>query len=230
LAQRFSLRWFTPCTEVRLCGHATLATAATLFELGNTSRCLTFETLSGELLVSKKGGDAFRMDFPLNRLVQQDIQPLNELVKSVVDELPVHSVHYSPETRKVVIRLNDSVDAAGLRDMHPKFDRMLEAATAGLDVCGVSVTLVGGGEVDFFQRYFNPWVGVKEDPANGSSHTLLGPYWANVLSKNRLSSKALSARGGELVVDVDDGSGRVALEGSAKTVIAGSITIPDTKE
>ncbi|TWW67274.1 Phenazine biosynthesis-like domain-containing protein [Takifugu flavidus] len=68
---RFHLRWFTPTTEVSLCGHATLASAAVLFQhMKNVNHTLVFETRSGDLAVSMQEA-AYLMDFPLNTPVQQ---------------------------------------------------------------------------------------------------------------------------------------------------------------
>ncbi|MBQ3158883.1 MAG: PhzF family phenazine biosynthesis protein, partial [Clostridia bacterium] len=61
---RYHIRWFTPGTEVDLCGHATLASAFVLTRFFDTqAEELTFISLSGRLKVRKKG-EMLELDFP----------------------------------------------------------------------------------------------------------------------------------------------------------------------
>ena len=256
-AADFDLRWFTPTTEVPLCGHATLASAHALFDAGNACAELRFHTLSGVLAVSRAGGGgggALTMRFPHNApaavMDAATLAALRPLLAHTlraaggagggtapaaldVDAL-LHSVHYSGATRKLVVRLADAHWAV-LRELQPDPAAMLAADQAPLAalrggdcaaaqrgappyVTGVSVTVrappppppaasssaaaaaapavdddapVGAPAAaddgwpcryDFWSRYFTPWNGIPEDPVNGSSHTVLGPYWAAALA------------------------------------------------
>ena len=60
----YHLRWFTPASEIDLCGHATLASAWVILEKLEPGRPeVVFHTLSGELRVARKL-DLLTMDFP----------------------------------------------------------------------------------------------------------------------------------------------------------------------
>lgn len=197
---RFKLRWFTPKVEVALCGHGTLAAAKALRLEGERAEPLRFLTLSGELCVSGGCGDApLAMAFPFNVAAPRH----DALVKALWSALlgdgseladAVDSMFYSPATRKLVVRLRDATPASLLAAWVPD-----PAAALRVDqgdepeasrVTGVSVTLRAAPAdpaapplqvVAFYSRYFSPWNGIPEDPVNGSSHTILGPLWADVL-------------------------------------------------
>ncbi|KAF4090542.1 hypothetical protein AMELA_G00053210 [Ameiurus melas] len=107
---RFGLRWFTPTHEINLCGHATLASAAVLFyKKENTNSVVTFETLSGELLVHQRG-ESLVMDFPLNKPEVQDRKKFNDILKAAVGELPIQDVCYCKTTKELLVRLHDTCD------------------------------------------------------------------------------------------------------------------------
>lgn len=226
---RFSLRWFTPTTEVKLCGHATLATAAALFSpaVGNANAALHFETLSGTLTASRGSGDSswIALDFPGNppRPVDDADAELRELAEAVLEGSSLSSApmacFLSQTTRKLVIKSSAAV--AELASLRPPFAKLL-ALHNGSRVTGVSVTAAGGPaeHFDFSSRYFAPWNGINEDPVNGSSHTVLAPLWGELLGKRRLRAWQASQRGGELLLQLQD-DGRVKLEGQAVVVIEG---------
>jgi len=100
------------------------------------------------------------------------------------------------------------------------------SGTDGIDVRGVIVTTCGTDDetrqYDFVSRYFSPWNGIKEDPVTGSAHTVLAKYWSDHLHKSSFFCSQLSARGGELAVQIQ-GDDRVHLQGYATTVLKGHI-------
>ncbi|KAL4425688.1 hypothetical protein ABPG75_009704 [Micractinium tetrahymenae] len=243
---RFRLRWFTPAIEVPLCGHATLASAAALlFGEGNPAEQLTFETLSGELRVSRQraaagssggggGGSSGRhvlsMDLPLVPASAADVPPGMEagsaLVQAAVGSLPVRDVLYAPALRYLFIVLD-----AGVRDafhqLSPDNQKLKDAHTGG-QLVGVIVSVQGDGERHhFLSRFFAPWAGIAEDPVTGSAHSVLGPYWAAALGTASLRARQCSPRGGELGVEVRAEEGRVVVSGSAVTVFKGHLFLPD---
>lgn len=190
----FGLRWFTPACEVALCGHATLASAAVLFDsIGNANAEVTFETLSGKLM-ARRQGSSICLNFPLNSCVPlPKDEALTRLIKAVVGDLRVKDIEYSKTTKKLLLCLEPSLTREDLENLSPDFQAMLSALSSGL-VRGVIVTLQGtkangcvdgSGEVyDFVSRYFAPWVGISEDPVTGSAHTVLASYWSQRLKKD----------------------------------------------
>jgi PhzF family phenazine biosynthesis protein len=218
-ATTFSLRWFTPTVEVRLCGHATLATAAVLFgSVDVKAASVTFQTLSGDL-VARCERDATAnalnivLDFPLDTPVVCD-PPASVLAAIGVTQ--VEAAVYGASTCDLLVHL---ADARQLRDLQPNFAAMM--ACEGMDSYrGLMVTAAGDPPYDFVSRFFAPWVGIDEDPVTGSAHTLLAPYWAARLGKREMRAYQASARGGEVGVRLIDG-GRVELTGDAVVVFEG---------
>jgi len=205
----FDLRWFTPTTEVALCGHATLASAFVLFNHKNwTANEIRFQTRkSGQLIVSRSD-DLLEMDFP-SRPSHSRQAPLG--IKEALGVSPV-AVLGSAEDILVVL---DSEKA--VQEVRPDF-RALEQVE-----CRGTVVTARGSQSDFVSRFFAPRVGVPEDPVTGSAHCVLIPYWANVLGKKELHALQLSKRGGELFC-IDAGE-RVKISGKAVLYLEGTITI-----
>lgn len=177
------LRWFTPITEVALCGHATLASAYVLFELRRwPEKIIRFQTRrSGQLVVEKKDY-LFEMDFPSR-------PPTREMPADGFSEtlgIAPMEVLDSEEDIFVVLESEKCV-----RDLKPNF-----TALAGLECRGVIVT-ARGETSDFVSRFFAPAVGIAEDPVTGSAHCVLVPYWARLLKKNSLHAIQVSRRGGD---------------------------------
>jgi len=232
----FGLRWFTPTCEVPLCGHATLASAAILFNFaGNSNTQLTFETLSGNLLARKEGG-LICLDLPLNNscpVADEDQAKLAYLIKAVVGDLAVEDVEYSKTTKKLLLCLKPSVTREDLENLTPDLQAMMSAKSSR-DVRGVIVTLQGtvsngcldanGTAYDFYSRYFAPWVGIPEDPVTGSAHTVLASFWSSRLNKKDLFARQCSSRGGELRIHVRQDN-RVDIAGQTVIVLQGSLRL-----
>lgn len=232
----FGLRWFTPTCEVPLCGHATLASAAILFNFaGNSNTQLTFETLSGNLLARKEGG-LICLDLPLNNscpVADEDQAKLAHLIKAVVGDLAVEDVEYSKTTKKLLLCLKPSVTREDLENLTPDLQAMMSSKSSR-DVRGVIVTLQGtvsngcldanGTAYDFYSRYFAPWVGIPEDPVTGSAHTVLASFWSARLDKKDLFARQCSSRGGELRIHVRQDN-RVDIAGQTVIVLQGSLRL-----
>lgn len=203
----YHLRWFTPAAEVKLCGHATLATAHVLFEvMGVDKQELRFSTLSGILTVTRDG-NRMSMDFP----GQPSRKHVDSAVAGALGKTPAalfESLYY--------IALFDNADeVAALRpDMK---------AVEALPTMGVVAT-APGRDADFVSRFFAPSVGVPEDPVTGSAHCALAPFWAQKLSKNQLEGHQISSRGGRVYCEVV--GDRVILSGKTALYLEGMIHLP----
>ncbi|KAJ8248255.1 hypothetical protein GJAV_G00240060 [Gymnothorax javanicus] len=224
---RFGLRWFTPTNEVPLCGHATLASAAVLFNhKKNLNAAIAFETLSGDLRVRPRG-DSIVMDLPLHKPVAQAPSELKDIVTATVGGLSVQDLCYSAETKKLLIRLSDGCDRSALTSLRPNATDLLRSDSTGR-IKGVIVTVKGSPTVqpgyDFFSRYFAPWNGIPEDPVTGSAHSVLAAYWSEKLGKERMLAFQCSDRGGELELALRS-DGRVDISGQAVIVLKGTLTL-----
>lgn len=205
----FDLRWFTPTTEVDLCGHATLASAFVLFnERGFDKSEIRFHSRSGVLTVSREG-DLLTLDFP-SRPAAACVAP--EALTRGLSAMP-----------KEVLKSRDYLavfaSEAEVRALKPDF-----AALQTLDCIGIIAT-APGDNCDFVSRFFAPAVGINEDPVTGSAHCTLIPFWAERLGKTRLFARQVSQRGGELFCE-SVGS-RVRIGGRAMLYLRGETQIQD---
>ncbi|KAI7805307.1 phenazine biosynthesis-like domain-containing protein [Triplophysa rosa] len=221
---RFGLRWFSPQTEVPLCGHATLASAAVLFHIkNNVNPVVVFETMSGELYV-RQHGESLIMDFPLNKPKPQDQHEVIDLLRAAVGDLPIQDVCYSETTKKLMVRLADTCDRGKLVSLKPEAEALLRHETTGR-IKSLIITLKGAQTGhDFYSRVFAPWVGVPEDPVTGSAHTVLAGYWSEKLGKKKMLAYQCSSRGGELKLEIRD-MGRLDISGHAQIILQGTLKI-----
>ncbi len=214
--EAFGLRWFTPKAEVDLCGHATLASAHVLWETGRlpADEEARFDTRSGRL-VCRRVDDRIEMNFPADP--PKSCEPPAGLAAA----LGVEPVAYARGRFDYLVELASEEQ---VRAVAPDFRELTE-----LPERGVMVTARGGGEYDFISRFFAPGMGIDEDPATGSAHCCLAPYWAAKLGKQEMRAFQASERGGEITVRLGGGleSGRVVLGGHAVTVLRGELVGPD---
>ncbi len=204
---KFHIRWFTPVSEVDLCGHATLASSYVLFNiLGYKSNEIIFNSRSGELIVEKEN-ELISLNFPTRK---PKMVKAEEILLNAFPETP-DEVLFNKSTMCVF----DSEDT--IRNMQPKIRYFLN-----IDTHGVIIT-APGDEVDFVSRFFAPDVGIDEDHVTGYAHTILIPYWAERLKKQKLHALQVSKRGGELICEyLGD---RVKIAGNAVLYLEGEIII-----
>jgi PhzF family phenazine biosynthesis protein len=203
----FDLRWFTPVAEVDLCGHATLATAHALWELGDlaASQPARFHTKSG-LLIATRRGDWIELDFPANPPTEMPAPA------GLLEALGLAAVYVGRTRFDYLVEIEDE-DA--VRAATPDF-----YALRNLGVRGVMITAPSGAhDFDFVSRFFAPGVGIDEDPVTGSAHCALAPYWQAKFGKDQLVGYQASARGGSVRCRVI--GDRVHLGGKAVTIVRG---------
>jgi PhzF family phenazine biosynthesis protein len=204
----FGLRWFTPTVEVDLCGHATLASAHVLWELGEEGSQLAFLTRSGRLTAERVEGGV-QLNFPADPPARCD--PPAGLAAALGAE-PVAT------SRGRSFYLVELADAGAVRALTPDI-----AAVGALEASAVIVTAPGDGDTDFVSRFFAPRFGIAEDPVTGAAHCCLAPYWEDRLGRTGLTGYQASARGG--FVDVAVKGDRVLLTGQAVTILRGELLV-----
>jgi PhzF family phenazine biosynthesis protein len=208
---RRGLRWFTPEVEIKLCGHATLASAFTIFtELEPRRDEVRFDTLSGELIVTRQR-DRLVMDFPCWRLERVDAVP--EALTEGLQAAPVEV--WMSATRDNFFVVLDS--QAAVEALRPDMQRL-----SSLHPAGVAVT-APGRSADFVCRYFAPSYGIPEDPGTGSIQCGLMPYWAERLGRASLRSLQVSRRGAEFASELR--GGRTFISGQAVKYLEGWIEV-----
>ncbi|MBA2113275.1 PhzF family phenazine biosynthesis protein [Bremerella alba] len=199
------LRWFTPTVEVDLCGHATLATAYTLWQHKGfpSDQTLRFETRSGTLTASPHG-DRIELDFPI--ATAHETAPVDGLLES----LGICDFAFCGKNDWDWLIEVPSAD--DVRRLNPN-DALLAPVTArGVMVTSGSDSL----EYDFISRFFAPAAGISEDPVTGSAHCVLGEYWSGKLDQKILQAYQASPRGGEVEVEIRNK--RALLRGHAVVV------------
>jgi PhzF family phenazine biosynthesis protein len=203
----YKIRWFTPATEVDLCGHATLASAFVIFEsLLPEAREVRFSSRGGALRVTRDG-PRLALDFPA-----RPAQP-REAPAGLAQALgrPPREVLAARDLMAVYEREDD------VRGLRPDMARIAMLADFAV------IVTAPGDECDFVSRFFAPAQGLPEDPVTGSSHCTLVPYWAQRTGKTSLRARQLSARGGELFCELR--GDRVLIAGSAVKYLEGTIEI-----
>lgn len=207
---RFGLRWMTPTIEVPLCGHATLASAHTLFEeLGVAAPALAFDTQSGPLGV-RRAGARLEMDFPADRPHRV------ETPDGLAEALGARPVEVWAG-RFLVAVLGGEHEVRGLKPDLAALQSISSIATQGRGNVGVAALAAPGGAYDVIDRFFAPGSGIPEDPATGGLHCSLGPLFADKLGKPLLRFyQAYPGRGGDIEAEV--AGDRVLLRGRAVTV------------
>jgi PhzF family phenazine biosynthesis protein len=208
-AEGYNLRWFTPAVEIELCGHATLASAHILWELGllKPGEQAIFHTLSG-LLSAKQKGKWIEMNFPA-KVEEQAIAPAR-----LIEALGVEVKYVGKNQFDYLVEVESEDVVCNIK---PDFGLLQTVAARGVIV----TSLADSGEYDFVSRFFAPNVGVSEDPVTGSAHCYLSPFWSKRLGKDELIGYQASARGG--VVKVRYVGDRVFLGGQAVTVLRGEL-------
>jgi len=203
----YELRWFTPETEVDLCGHATLASSHVIFNLlKNETEKITFQTKSGKLEVTRRG-DLLVMNFPSRK-------PMPTKIPDDVAEALGKEPKEALQSRDLLLLYESEEDVLSLQ---PNFNLL-----AKIDCFGYIAT-AKGNEADFVSRFFAPTQGINEDPVTGSAHSTLIPFWAERLGKNELLAHQISKRGGELFCKLL--GDRVEIAGNSVLYLTGTIDI-----
>jgi PhzF family phenazine biosynthesis protein len=204
-ADGFDLRWFTPITEVDLCGHATLASAHVLWEQGHlrADQTASFHTRSGLLEATKKGA-WIEMDFP-----STPAKPVSgiEALESALGAKPIFT---GQSKFDYLVELNSEEE---VRALQPDLASLRQLPVRGV----IATSRSSNAGYDFVSRFFAPAAGIDEDPVTGSAHCCLAPYWKERLGRDDLTGYQASARGG--YVRTRCGGGRVILSGQAVTVL-----------
>lgn len=207
----FKLRWFTPQVEVPLCGHATLASAHVLWEMGilQAHEQARFHTLSGLLKAERIEGNWIELDFPAH--YQQPYYDDRHLLNSLGLREAIYIGRYQDD---FLIEVESEEVVHGL---NPDHARLRQSGARGVIVTSAATT----NGYDFVSRFFGPGSGIDEDPVTGSAHCVLGPYWQWRIGRTEFVAYQASPRGG--VVRVRVAGERCILGGQAVTIMRGEL-------
>jgi PhzF family phenazine biosynthesis protein len=208
-AADFELRWFTPTVEVMLCGHATLASGHVVLSSDSDRERVTFRTRHAGVLEVARDGAGYALALPA---YPAEPKPLPSILVALGLPEGTETLWHPNGYGLVVLDSEEAV--AGLA---PNF----RALAAEADT--LTIVTAPGGETDVVSRVFAASAGIDEDPVTGSAHSVLTPYWAKRLGRDRFSAYQASARGGLLGCALD--GDRVVLTGTCVTVIEGAFLL-----
>ena len=204
----YDIKWFSPRAEIKLCGHGTLAAAYVIFRyLKKTIDEICFTSISGDLL-ARRYANKIQLDFPL--FMPEEFSELPEKLLECIDITP----RYCLLSYNYLLVFDEEQDIINAKI---NFTKLNTANDRGLIITAPSK------QVDFVSRFFPPQSTLLEDPATGSAHCSLAPYWMQRLGKNKLFAHQLSSRGGEIECEVTQN--RVLLAGSAVSYMQGTIDL-----
>ncbi|XVE73168.1 hypothetical protein DITRI_Ditri11bG0095600 [Diplodiscus trichospermus] len=235
---RFRLRWFTPVTEVKLCGHATLASAYILLTTGLVnSDIIEFDSLSGILTAQKvldikeptdvsqiqncqehQNWCSVELDFPIIPNTEFDSTEVSAISKALNGAAVIDIKRTTPGGDLLVVLPS----AESVIELQPLIDDIRKCAEGGIIASGAAPMESG---YDFATRCFFPKNGINEDPVTGSAYCALAPYWSQKLGKCDFIAYQASARGGILSLHLDEKNQRVLLRGKAITVMEGTLLV-----
>lgn len=201
----YELRWFTPTSEVALCGHATLASGHAVLGTQPGRNRVTFRTRKAGILAVARDGHGYKLALPAWK---PDPKPLPAILAALGLDGAVETLWHASRYALVVVE-----DEAIVRGLDPDFRKL---AAEG-DV--LTIVSARGRDTDIVSRAFAPGAGIDEDPVTGSAHAVMVPYWAEKLGRAEFSAFQASARGGRLGCRLD--GERVILWGRCVTVVEG---------
>ncbi len=208
----WGLRWFTPAVEVDLCGHATLASALALWEgEGNSSDELSFHTHSGILTVTRQN-QWLGLNFPTTATLPTAAEHKQRWDRA----LNILSLSAATAGKNQLLELENET---AVREFQAPINKIAELSST---IGGLIITArADDPAINFVSRFFAPNAGINEDPVTGSIHCALAHYWSNKLGKNTFVARQLSARGGELKVELMNE--RVLIQGRGILVMQGQL-------
>lgn len=209
---KFRIRFFSPETEIPLCGHATLASGHILYQTGivKKDKKIIFESKVGDLFV-RKSGNWIIMNFPAYDVKQMQIP---DSAEKIIGIRPVEL--YRTDHGWTMVLLHNEED---VRNLKPDFAKMIDSPFGDLIVTAPSEDT----NFDFCVRCFAPALGINEDPVTGSAHCALTPFWHKKTGRTEFFSRQVSKRSGILKVSIKDD--RVEIAGHAKTILRGELFV-----
>ncbi|WP_029268843.1 PhzF family phenazine biosynthesis protein [Flavobacterium sp. KJJ] len=210
----YSIRFYSPKTEIPLCGHATLASSKIIFNT-TSFESIKFINYENVELFIEKAGNKIKMQFPVYETEEIEV-PQNMLKALGIAE--IEDQRYSPNNKIILIEIKSAPELANLK---PDFTALLNSHTG---ISGVLVTAVSDHEnFDFHYRYFWPWAGTNEDPVTGGIQTFLTKYWAKKLNKTKFRAFQSSLRTGTMSTELVDE--KVFILGEAVIVLEGEFVL-----
>ena len=210
--KKYRIWYFTPESEIPLCGHATLSSAHIMYETGivEKDKTIIFNSATGELSV-RKSGNWIIMNFPAYKVERMQIPSVAEKLLGIKPE----ELYKTSHGWTLALYHNEE----DVRNLKPDFGRMKDSPFGDLIVTAPSEDT----NFDFCVRCFAPAVGINEDPVTGSAHCALTPFWHDKTGRDEFISRQVSKRSGILKVALK--GDRVEIAGHAKTIFKAELYV-----
>ena len=211
----YSIRFFSPKTEIDLCGHATLASAKVIFDKSDTKE-VEFITIQNLNLRIQKSGEEIIMEFPIYNLEPADAP---EILLEALGINAIENCAYNKETEILLLEISSTQE---LSKLSPDYNSLIQSHDS---INGVLVSAPSkDDDFDFHSRYFWPWSGKNEDPVTGATHTFLAKYWSDKLQKKKMRSFQSSERTGYMDLEVVNDK-KLLIKSNAVIVFKGKLII-----
>lgn len=211
----FHIRFFTPYSEIALCGHATLAAAHVLYQnnVASLGETIIFKSSRHQLII-QSNKDGIHMQFPI-----YDITPVPAIKEFVeITGLSTPQELYKSEHGWYMAYYDDPIDVV---KAHPHLHHMKHTDFGHLIVTAPGNKKEGN---DYILRCFVPALGIDEDPVTGSAQCVLAPYWQQKLDKTTMTALQVSARSGIMHINVI-AEDKIEISGHAVTVLEGAVKV-----
>ncbi|TRX47098.1 PhzF family phenazine biosynthesis protein [Fulvivirga sp. M361] len=210
----YSIRFFSPKTEIPLCGHATLASSKIVFEKHPALNEIRFTNIQGLALEIRRQEALIEMVFPV-----YDTEP-QSTPEALSDALGIDKIINSEYNHEMKILLIEIGDAILLSQLSPDFEQLKKSHHS---INGVLVTATSQrDDFDFESRHFWPWSGTNEDPVTGATHTFLTKYWSSRLNKKKMRSFQCSERTGFMEVELISND-KMTIRSTAQIIFRGEL-------
>jgi len=214
-AGKFSIRYFTPTTEIAFCGHATLGASKVALEKLGLEK-VEFTTHHGLHLSASKSGQEIKMKFPIYSTIPYQVK--NDTLKALGLSDCLAS-RFAPELEMLLVEVTDRKTVENLR---PDYKLLVQSDSK---IKEITITCASDdGDYDFYSRCFCPWIGIDEDPVTGAAHSVLAKYWKDKSNKSEMKAFQCSERGGYLHIVVKSET-ELEVTSNAKIVLEGEISL-----
>ena len=172
----FTLRYFTPCSEVDVCGHATIATFGLMSKQGiiQPGAVCRNHTRAGELEVKVDEKVMMQMAKPKVIVPLLDVEYLHDIMSgmNMIDwpDMPVEVI--STGLPDIIMPVGN---VEGLNALKPDMDALTELSRE-LNVIGVHAFAISDDGYTAHVRNFAPLYGVPEESATGTANAALNYY------------------------------------------------------
>ena len=209
----YKVRFFAAKQEVDYCGHATVATFHQLFELpeNKDKTKLSQETKAGIFDIEKSADGKIMMTQKLPQFmgIELDRQKIADLLgiplEGISESLPIQVV--ATNVAKLMVPITS---LEYLKNIKPDMGAITDYTNSQEGKGLYCFTKSDSAKYDFVARFFNPAIGIDEDPATGVAAGPLACYadkyiFAGKKKQMKINQGMWMGKPSEIFVDLNEG-------------------------